>query len=57
MEATYSDIEKQIIKQQEKELKLKQKNGRNDFSWWKYDDSSQFFTVCTKKRYSYKAGQ
>jgi hypothetical protein len=56
MEATYSDIEKKIIKQQEKELKQKLKNGRNDFSWWKFDDSDQFFTVCTKKRYSYKAG-
>jgi hypothetical protein len=56
MEANYSEIEKKIIKEQERALKLKKKNGSHNFAWWKYDDSNQFFTVCTKKRYSYKTG-
>merc|ERR1711957_108725 len=58
MEATYTDIEKKIIREAERAAKMKRKKyGGSDYSWWNYNDTDTFFTVSTKHRVGYTAGQ
>merc|ERR1711957_370032 len=49
MEATYTDIEKKIIREAERAAKMKRKKyGGSDYSWWNYNDTDTFFTRSTK---------